>query len=62
MTFNSNGGSEVESQTVSEGSIAKKPTDPTREDCEFEGWYKDSSFLEKWDFKGGSELMECPVA
>lgn len=38
VTFNSNGGSSVKTQTVTEGSSAKKPTDPTKEGYIFEGW------------------------
>lgn len=41
VTFNSNGGSSVKSQTVTEGSSAKKPKDPTKEGYTFEGWTLD---------------------
>ena len=44
VTFNSNGGSDVEAQKVESGSKATKPTDPTKtatdkESYAFEGWY-----------------------
>ncbi len=39
VTFNSNGGSAVESQTVYEGETATEPTPPTRSGYTFEGWY-----------------------
>lgn len=38
VTFNSNGGTDVESQTVEHGKKATKPADPTREGWEFTGW------------------------
>ena len=38
VTFNSNGGSSVASQTVSEGSKATQPTTPTRSGYTFKGW------------------------
>ena len=38
VTFNSNGGSSVASQTITEGSKATKPSNPTREGYNFAGW------------------------
>lgn len=38
VTFNSNGGSSVASQTVEEGNKASKPSDPTRTGYTFGGW------------------------
>ena len=41
VTFDSNGGSKVSSQTVTEGSKATKPTNPTRSGYTFKGWELD---------------------
>ena len=38
VTFNSNGGSSVSAQTVTEGNRATRPSDPTREGYRFNGW------------------------
>ena len=38
MTFNSNGGTAVDSQTVKYGELAVKPADPTRDGYTFNGW------------------------
>ena len=38
VTFNSNGGSAVSSQTIVEGSKASKPSDPTKSGYNFKGW------------------------
>lgn len=38
VTFDSNGGSTINNQTIVEGNKASKPTDPTREGYHFAGW------------------------
>ena len=51
VTFNTNGGTAVDSQTVEEGSTATKPaTAPTKEGVVFAGWYKESTFENAFDF------------
>lgn len=50
VTFVSNGGSLVASQTVSSGSKATAPAVPTREGYTFEGWYRDSSLSNIFSF------------
>ena len=39
VTFDSAGGSAVESQTVTEGKTVAKPNDPIRDGYDFDGWY-----------------------
>lgn len=43
VTFNSDGGSEVPAQKVVKGMPCTEPTDPTKEDYTFTGWYKGTS-------------------
>jgi len=52
VTFNSNGGSEVASQTIAKGAKADEPQPaPIREGFYFDGWYTDNpSHTNKWDF------------
>ena len=51
ITFNSNGGTSVESQNVNAGEKLTEPTlAPTREGFTFDGWYEDSTFSKKFDF------------
>lgn len=47
--FNSNGGTSVNSQTVSKKSKYKEII-PRKKDATFEGWYLDSKFTELYDF------------
>jgi len=50
VTFNSQGGSAVDSQTVEHGGKVTKPTNPTRTSYTFGGWYKESGCINSWDF------------
>ena len=50
VTFNSKGGSSVPSQTVEKNSTVKKPTDPTREDYIFTGWFTDADCEKAYNF------------
>ena len=50
VSFNSNGGTAVESQTVYENEAAYEPTSPTWSGYSFAGWYKDSACTVAYDF------------
>ena len=50
ITFQSNGGSDVESQAVSKNSKAIKPADPVKEGCGFLGWCTDETLTKAYDF------------
>ena len=49
VTFDTDGGSIVESQKVKKGTNVIKPADPTRENYDFDSWYVGD---EKWSFNG----------
>lgn len=51
VTFESNGGTEVPSQTVQYGEKVKRPADPVREGYHLTGWYTDLDHTREWDFK-----------
>ena len=50
VTFNTNGGSAVDSQKVKENQKAKEPTAPTKENNTFVGWYSDSELTTEYNF------------
>lgn len=57
VTFDSNGGSAVDSQTVDKNDTAVRPADPVRDGFEFLGWfYKDSLALYEFDMPVGSDI------
>ena len=47
VTFDSDGGSAVAAQNVAHGNTASKPTDPTRDGYEFDGWFNGET---QWNF------------
>jgi uncharacterized repeat protein (TIGR02543 family) len=50
VSFSSNGGSSIDSQTINENSHAEKPADPAKKEHEFTGWYTDSACTKAYDF------------
>jgi uncharacterized repeat protein (TIGR02543 family) len=50
VTFNSNGGSAVTSQTIEYGGLIAQPSNPTKTGYTFSGWYKESTFTNLWGF------------
>lgn len=50
VSFNSNGGSAVSSQTIYYGGLVTQPTAPTRTGYTFAGWYKESALTNAWNF------------
>lgn len=50
LTFNSMGGSEVESQSILYGNVAVEPVAPTQVEYIFEGWFKEADCINEWDF------------
>ncbi len=50
VTFNSNGGSTVPSQTVAAGGYASLPSEPTKSGYRFDGWYTSPSGSTQFSF------------
>ena len=57
VTFDSNGGGEVESQSVPQGQPAQRPADPVKEGYTFIGWYDKNDLdnkyynMPEWNFR-----------
>uniref|UniRef100_UPI00258049AD InlB B-repeat-containing protein n=1 Tax=Treponema sp. TaxID=166 RepID=UPI00258049AD len=50
VTFETNGGSAVASQTIVDNGTATTPTEPTKEGYTFAGWYTDAGCTNSYDF------------
>lgn len=50
VTFDTNGGSEVESQPVAKGSKVQRPLPPTKDGFVFDNWYTDIALTQVYDF------------
>ena len=51
VTFNTQGGSNIDALKVVEGQKVTKPQDPTKENFIFSGWYKEAACTTVWDFE-----------
>lgn len=50
VTFDTDGGSEVEAQTIAPGGKVTKPADPTKGGSTFDDWYTDNTYATVFDF------------
>lgn len=59
VSFNSMGGSVVQSQSVADGELATEPAAPTKAGFTFGGWYSDLDLTVAWDFS--SDTVESDM-
>ena len=50
VSFESNGGNYIESQIIQKGKKATKPEDPTKAGYAFDGWFKEKTLKNQFDF------------
>lgn len=50
VTFHANGGTGVPSQTLENGDLITRPSDPARQNCILNGWYREKECTNPWDF------------
>lgn len=51
VTFYTDGGSEVEAQSVKAGELVVKPEDPVKENSYFGGWFVSKGYEKEWNFE-----------
>lgn len=51
VTFNTQGGSKIASQTVTNGEKIAEPTKPIKDGYAFAGWYTEESYTHIWNFE-----------
>jgi uncharacterized repeat protein (TIGR02543 family) len=61
VSFQSNGGTEVEAQTVASGDRVTQPTAPTKDGYLFDGWYSDAAFTTAWNFGYGGDPVSADI-
>ena len=59
VTFNSNGGSEVEPIIVPIGTTIPQPESPIQEGYIFDGWYKEAALINQWNFE--TDIVETNI-
>ena len=50
VSFETNGGNDIASKTVTKNSVIKEPKSPIKDGFDFEGWYTDKGLKTKYDF------------
>lgn len=50
VRFDTNGGGDIEKQSIQKGTKADEPEKPTKDGNTFYGWYTDAECTNKWDF------------
>lgn len=51
VSFNTNGGNEIEDQIVQYGEKINQPDNPVRDGFTFSGWYTDINLTDEWNFE-----------
>lgn len=61
VSFECNGGTEIEAVEVPEGDTITAPADPVKEKHEFIGWYEDKDLSEMWDFDSDAVISDMTL-
>lgn len=61
VSFDTQGGSTIESQSVEKGSLATQPENPTKDNYSFTGWYKESSCENDFDFETEKIIADTTI-
>ena len=61
VTFDSQGGSAIDSLSADHGTTITKPSDPTREGHAFGGWFKEAACTTAWDFTNNTVTADVTL-
>ena len=61
VTFDSQGGSAVDSQYIESGGTVTEPDEPTKTNYDFEGWYKEEACTNPWDFENDTVTADTTL-
>lgn len=61
VTFDTDGGTAIPSQSVRSGQKATKPADPTKSTMTFGGWYKENTFTTAFDFNTDTIVADTTI-
>ena len=61
VTFDTDGGTAIPSQSVRSGQKATKPADPTKSTMTFGGWYKENTFTTAFDFSTDTIVADTTI-
>lgn len=61
VTFDTDGGTAIPSQSVRSGQKATKPADPTKSTMTFGGWYKEDTFTTAFDFNTDTIVADTTI-
>ena len=61
VSFDTQGGSSIDSQEVEKGKFATRPEDPTRTNYSFTGWYKEASCENDFDFETEAIVADTTI-
>lgn len=59
VSFNTDGGSQIDSISINKGSFIGDITEPTREGYRFDGWFSDSALLHPWNLT--TDAVDSPL-
>ena len=61
VSFDTQGGSAVDSQKIESGKYAQRPTDPIKDNYSFIGWFKESSGENVFEFESEAIVKDTTV-
>jgi len=61
VAFNASPAADPASQTIAQGGKAVQPVNPQADDLGFDGWYREASYINKWDFTNNTVTSDITL-